>query len=203
VQFFQKPGHVLTEGLHRLDTFVVLAHLARIQTEADVPVTLARDDYLRQGKKSINSIIDIHSASPSYGNNRGAHLTFEHKVVGYGYKAGPVYQRLHLAADVAEVAWRAKNNSICPKHFLKTFVKHVLFLYALFVFFLKAFKSRLAAPDFLSGQLKKFGLYPLLLQFIQDKIDKSGGIAILSCAAVKSYDFHSAPSLSECNWSLF
>ena len=45
-QFFEKAGHVLTEGLHGLDAFGVILHIPGFSADAEVPVTGSGDDHL-------------------------------------------------------------------------------------------------------------------------------------------------------------
>lgn len=38
MQFFQEPDHILTEGLHDLDTFLVIFYLTLFPADTDVSV---------------------------------------------------------------------------------------------------------------------------------------------------------------------
>ncbi len=46
MNLLEEPGHVLTEGLHGLETFSIIPHIAGSQADADIPITGPGDDHL-------------------------------------------------------------------------------------------------------------------------------------------------------------
>jgi len=53
VNFFEEPGHVLTESLHRLDAFSVVFHFSGIATDPKIKMVGTRNNHLVDQEKIV------------------------------------------------------------------------------------------------------------------------------------------------------
>ena len=61
----QQPGHVLAQGFHGSDAFLVALYIARLEADADIPIRRAGDDHLTDEKEVVQGIEGVDRARPA------------------------------------------------------------------------------------------------------------------------------------------
>jgi len=147
VQLLQEPGHVDTEVLHGLDTFLVVFHLSDLTAYAVVPIRRTDDYHLSNGEEMVHGVKGVDRTASSDGHDSGAGPALEHVVVGARHEPDAVDETLHLAGTVCEIGWRTKDDAIGTEHFPDEFIYIIITYYALLVFHLKASAACDASVD--------------------------------------------------------
>ena len=69
MDFFKKPGHVLSQNLHGLDALLIGCHIADFSSNTQIPVVGARDDHLADGEKVVEGVKGMNRACPANGDH--------------------------------------------------------------------------------------------------------------------------------------
>ena len=104
--FFEKPGHVLAQSLHRLNAFRIVFHFSGVSTDSHVPVTGTRDHHLVDQEKIIHRTEDMSGARTTDSNDSCTHLSLEQVSVGAGYDRAPFNEGLHIGRHVRDLSKR-------------------------------------------------------------------------------------------------
>ncbi len=85
VNFFEEPGHVLTEGAHDLDAFSVVFYFPGISAKPHIPIVGTRDNHLVEEKKIVHRAKDMGGTGATNGDDCCSNLACEQTSIGPGY----------------------------------------------------------------------------------------------------------------------
>ncbi len=98
--FFKKPGHVLAQGFHRLDTFRIIFHLSRVSADPHIPITGTRDDHLVDEEEEVHRAKNMGGACPADGNHGCSHLAFKQVSIEAGDERTAFDEGFHVGRHV-------------------------------------------------------------------------------------------------------
>ena len=151
MNLFEKPGHILPEGFHGPDAFLVGLHLSDIPAHPQVPVAGPRDDGLIIQKKMIQGIVRMKRPSPPHGNDRRCYLPFEQPPVGTRHRGATLNEAFHVGRDIRNVSRGPEKKSLCLHHFANVIVGLVILYDTLLVLVLGALVTSDATGNPLAG----------------------------------------------------